>query len=63
VGTFVNNLKRSTPSLSLLCALTPLVFLIGCASAPDIPPNSPPTKADIQARDEFARNLPKPPEH
>jgi hypothetical protein len=59
----MKNLKRVSPSLPLLCALTPFVLLIGCASGPDVPPNPAPTKADIQARDEFARNLPKPPEH
>ena len=41
------------------------VILIGCSGGP--PPPPPPedpaqTKADIKAREEFARNLPKPPE-
>jgi hypothetical protein len=45
-------------ALSVFC-----IFLAACANEPgDIPESSAPTKADVQKRDEFARNLPKPPE-
>jgi hypothetical protein len=46
----------------LLCLLS--VFLAACASetAPDSPENPAQTKADIKTREDFARNLPKPPE-
>jgi uncharacterized lipoprotein YajG len=41
-----------------------LFLLAACANQPRENPTSPPlTKADIQARDEFAKSLPKPPEH
>ena len=47
-------------------ALVSFVFglLAACASGPnrENPDNAAPTKADIQARDEFAKNLPKPPD-
>jgi len=41
-----------------------LSLLAACANEPgeEKIPNPPPSKADIKARDEFARNLPKPPE-
>jgi hypothetical protein len=39
-----------------------LLLLAGCASQNENPQNTGPTKADVKARDEFAKNLPKPPE-
>lgn len=40
-----------------------MLFLAACASRPDeAAPNPAVTKADLKARDDFARNLPKPPE-
>jgi hypothetical protein len=63
VDTFTKNLKLGTLSLQLLCAAVPFLFVIGCASEADNPAKTAPTKADIQARDDFARNLPKPSEH
>jgi hypothetical protein len=62
VGTLMQHLKRGMPTLKLVCAPLPFVFLMACASGPNADTPSAPTKADIQARDEFARNLPKPPE-
>jgi len=46
-------------ALAVVCML-----LAACANEPgaDNAPSNAPTKADIQKRDEFARNLPKPPE-
>jgi hypothetical protein len=46
-------------ALSVVCLL-----LAACANEPgaDNAASNAPTKADIQKRDEFARNLPKPPE-
>ena len=41
---------------------TMLFFLAGCASQDENPRNTGPTKAEIKARDEFAKTLPKPPE-
>jgi hypothetical protein len=40
------------------------ILLAACANEPsaDNAASNAPTKADIQKRDEFARNLPKPPE-
>ena len=41
------------------------IILAACSGGPPTPPppeNPAQVKADIQARDEFARNLPKPPE-
>lgn len=41
------------------------VLLAGCAGGPPTPPPPPDpaqVKADIKARDDFARDLPKPPE-
>lgn len=46
----------------VLCAA---VLLAGCAGGPPTPPPPPDpaqVKADIKARDDFARDLPKPPE-
>ena len=41
-----------------------LFLLAACANEPvaDAPENPAKAKADLKARDEFARNLPKPPE-
>jgi type IV pilus biogenesis protein CpaD/CtpE len=39
-----------------------LVMLAGCASQNENPQNTGPTKADVKAREEFAKSLPKPPE-
>lgn len=39
-----------------------LFVLAGCANEPPDTASTAPTKADIQKREEFARNLPKPPE-
>jgi outer membrane biogenesis lipoprotein LolB len=41
---------------------TMLLLLAGCASQTENPQNTGPTKAEVQARDEFAKSLPKPPE-
>jgi hypothetical protein len=39
------------------------IFLAACANEPaDAPESNAPTKADLKNRDDFARNLPKPPE-
>jgi hypothetical protein len=46
-----------------LLLLPILLLLSACASRPVDPNQSPPpTKAEIEARDNFARDLPKPPE-
>ena len=44
--------------LVLMISLT----LAACASQNEPPPNTGPTKAEIKAREDFAKNLPKPPE-
>jgi hypothetical protein len=42
---------------------TLLFLLVACANQPnENPQDTKPTKADIRARDEFAKSLPKPPE-
>jgi hypothetical protein len=42
---------------------TILFLLVACANQPNENEKTPPpTKADIQAREEFAKSLPKPPE-
>jgi uncharacterized lipoprotein len=43
-------------------AFTMLLLLAGCASQNENPQNTGPTKADVNAREEFAKSLPKPPE-
>jgi len=49
--------------MKLVLAFIFLSVLTGCATKPNEPsPDSTQTKADIKARDEFARNLPKPSE-
>lgn len=50
-----------------VCALVASAALVlaGCAGGPPTPPPPPDpaeVKADIKARDDFARDLPKPPE-
>jgi type IV pilus biogenesis protein CpaD/CtpE len=37
------------------------LMLAGCASQEEKPPTGP-TKAEVKAREDFAKNLPKPPE-
>jgi hypothetical protein len=44
--------------LVLMLSLT----LAACANQNENPPNTGPTKAEIKAREDFAKNLPKPPE-
>ncbi len=39
-----------------------LLSLVGCANPLEGPQNTGPTKAEVKARDDFAKNLPKPPE-
>jgi hypothetical protein len=41
---------------------TMFLLLAGCASQEEKPPTGP-TKAEVKARDDFAKGLPKPPEH
>jgi len=41
---------------------TTLLLLVGCANPLEGPQNTGPTKAEIKTRDDFAKNLPKPPE-
>ena len=40
-----------------------LILLAGCANPHEGPQDTGPTKAEINTRDDFAKNLPKPPEH
>jgi hypothetical protein len=44
-------------------ALMMSLLLFGCANPHEGPQNTGPTKAEVKARDDFAKNLPKPPEH
>jgi hypothetical protein len=39
-----------------------LLLLVGCANPHEGPQNTGPTEAEVKARDDFAKNLPKPPE-
>ena len=52
------------PPFKFALALFSVIFLMACANEPgaENPSSTAPTKADIKTRDEFARNLPKPPE-
>jgi hypothetical protein len=53
----------SSNAMKFVLVYLTLFWLAGCANEPpDNAANAGPTKADIQKRDEFARNLPKPPE-
>ena len=49
--------------MKLALVFTLVLLLAGCASQNENPPNTGPSKAEVNARDEFAKNLPKPPEH
>ena len=42
--------------------LTTFLMLAACASQEEKPPTGP-TKAEVKAREDFAKSLPKPPEH
>ena len=57
----LNKSKLKTRMKPVL-VFTMLFFLAGCASQDENPRNTGPTKAEIKARDEFAKTLPKPPE-
>jgi PBP1b-binding outer membrane lipoprotein LpoB len=48
--------------MKFLSAALLAIFLTACANEPPDNTVNAPTKAEIQKRDEFARNLPKPPE-
>jgi hypothetical protein len=39
-----------------------ILLLAGCANPNEGPQNPGPTKAEVKARDDFAKTLPKPPE-
>ena len=56
---------RFIKHLGFALVVSATVLLAACAGAPPTPPppeNPAQVKADIKAREEFARNLPKPPE-
>jgi hypothetical protein len=58
-------LGRTRAGVKLALALSAAVLLAGCAGGPPTPP--PPqdpaeVKAETKAREDFARDLPKPPE-
>ena len=56
---------RRTQAAKLALVLSATVLLAGCAGGPPTPPPPPDpaeVKADAKAREEFARDLPKPPE-
>jgi hypothetical protein len=42
--------------------LMSLISLVGCANPHEGPQATGPSKAEIKARDDFAKSLPKPPE-
>lgn len=51
--------------VKMALVISAAVFLAACAGGPPTPPppeNPAQVKADIKAREEFARDLPKPPE-
>lgn len=58
-------LRSTLAWMKFVLVFSAFAFLAACANEPgaDNPQNPAQTKADIKARDEFARNLPKPPEH
>jgi hypothetical protein len=43
-------------------AIAMLLLLANCANPNEGPQNKGPTKAEVKARDDFAKSLPKPPE-
>jgi hypothetical protein len=55
---------RLMPSTKLVLVFIGFVFLAACATGPNpAPPENPAqTKADVQAREAFARDLPRPQE-
>jgi hypothetical protein len=58
-------LRRRQAGMKLALTLSATVLLAGCAGGPPTPPPPPnpaEVKADIKAREDFARDLPKPPE-
>jgi hypothetical protein len=48
--------------MKAVLVLTMFLMLAACASQEEKPPTGP-TKAELKARDDFAKSLPKPPEH
>ena len=57
--------RRARAEMKLALVLSATILLAGCAGGPPTPPPPPDpaeVKADIKAREEFARDLPKPPE-
>ena len=58
-------LRRAWVGAKLLLIGGVAAVLVGCAGGPPTPPPPPDpaqVKADIKAREDFARDLPKPPE-
>jgi hypothetical protein len=58
-------LRRRQAGVKLALVLSATVLLAGCAGGPPTPPPPPnpaEVKADVKAREDFARDLPKPPE-
>jgi len=56
--------RRAWAGAKRALVLSATVLLAGCAGGPPTPPPPPnpaEVKADIKAREEFARDLPKPP--
>jgi PBP1b-binding outer membrane lipoprotein LpoB len=48
--------------MRFVLVFTMLLLLGGCANPNEGPQNTGPTKEEVKARDDFAKNLPKPPE-
>ena len=58
-------LRCTRAGVRLALVLSATALLAGCAGGPPTPPPPPnpaEVKADVKAREEFARDLPKPPE-
>jgi uncharacterized lipoprotein YajG len=55
-------MRLTSKTMKWLALFAVCIFLAACANEPSATDSNAPTKADIQKRDEFARNLPKPPE-
>lgn len=58
-------LLRTFPGMKLFLISGATILLAACAGGPPTPPPPPDpaqVKADIKAREEFARDLPKPPD-